>query len=220
MRFPDEVEECSVVNVMDTSALKGLEQELEGEISEVSSQLPCLEARSTGTTRGRQFESLGLFERLCEMHEVVFEGGEKRLKITQKIIPATVARISQESNVKIARFDHSDKDPPEAPTQPSSNNPTPPSSAKDSVSSCLSSLESMISLVELTQHDILEELRLAQKSQKDVWKYMEAQEAVMQRPFRANTKRLHTFPEFPTHVLDPFTSQPTDDTDIVAGADD
>ncbi|XP_024023163.1 uncharacterized protein LOC112092116 [Morus notabilis] len=33
MRFPDEVEECSVVNVMDTSALKGLEQELEGEIS-------------------------------------------------------------------------------------------------------------------------------------------------------------------------------------------
>ncbi|XP_024030335.1 uncharacterized protein LOC21411247 [Morus notabilis] len=37
--------------------------ELEEENAEVSSQLACLEARSTGTARGRQFESLGLSKR-------------------------------------------------------------------------------------------------------------------------------------------------------------
>ncbi|XP_024032154.1 uncharacterized protein LOC112094726 [Morus notabilis] len=76
MRSPDEVEDCSVVNVIDTFVFKELEQacykdllkittlaELEEENAEVSSELPCLEARSTGIARGRQFESLGLSER-------------------------------------------------------------------------------------------------------------------------------------------------------------
>ncbi|EXC14235.1 hypothetical protein L484_021732 [Morus notabilis] len=40
---------------------------------------------------------------LCEMHRVVFEGGEKRLKITGKITSATVAKISQENNIKRVR---------------------------------------------------------------------------------------------------------------------
>lgn len=150
---------------------------------------------------------LSLILRLCEIHGVVFEGGKKRLKITRKIIPATVARISQESNVQRARSDHSDKDPLETPTQPPSSNPAPPLSSKDSVSSRLSSLESRISLVELTQHG-LEELRLAWKSQQDVWKYMEAWDVAMQRHFREMPKGFTNSPTFPRMFSIPLLVSP------------
>ena len=58
---------------------------------------------------------------------------------------------------------------------------------------------------------MMEELRRMQQEQRDYWSYVAARDAAMQKTIKANSRRYHSFPAFPEHILQPPTVASSDE---------
>ena len=65
--------------------------------------------------------------------------------------------------------------------------------------------------MEETQFTMMEELRQMQKEQNKYWSYVEARDKATQKNLKPNSRRFHTFPVFPEHILQPPENDPSDD---------
>ncbi|GMN61117.1 hypothetical protein TIFTF001_030205 [Ficus carica] len=143
-----------------------------------------------GVGAGRQSGGLwfpSLITSLCLAQGVEVSSEEEKLKSSGPITMTVITQILHDKPA-VAGEENPNSVPKACPPEHSNHTPS-------GAGSSFLQLEQRISQMEVMQYESLQMIR-------DFWKYERDKDLALQKYFRVNSKRFHSFPQFPQHLCD------------------